>query len=120
MEYIPKLNDEMKYFEDIKTFFKSIENRPIIYWVYKKMFTPYELDKKFMDESIYEDCHGTEGYIKEVILLPDNDILLGIARVFEDSEDNEYNYFVDYYKLSEIRMAYHFRLEDGENDGGTE
>lgn len=117
MKDISKISDEMCFFEDVKAFFKAIENRPIRYWVYKRMFTPYELEHKFMDESVFEDSYATEGYIKEVVLLPDNDVLLGIARGSEiNSEDDDYTYMVDYHKLSEIRMSYHLTIEEGDYD----
>ena len=114
MSEIPSINDKMQFYENVKLFFKSIENRHILYWIYKRKFTPYEETKKFEDESIFEDYHASEGYIKEVILLPDNDILLGIAKVFDGLNHDEYNYTIDYYKLSEIRLSYHFNLEEDE------
>ena len=53
----------------------------------------------------------------EMVILPDKDVLLGIARVPEiSSENNDYNYVVDYHKLSEIRMSYHLTLEEGDYD----
>lgn len=105
MSEIPKISDELKFYDNIQDFFKAIENRLITYWVYKKKFTPYDQEAKSKDVSIYEENCGASGMIKEVILLPDNDILLGIAQDMELIDD-ERNYYMDYYKLSEIHIVY--------------
>lgn len=105
MNEIPKINDELKFYDNVRDFFKSIENRIITFWVYKRAFTPYDYDVKSKEVNIYENDTGTVGMIKEVVLLPDNDILLGIAQDMELIDD-ERNYYIDYYKLSEIHIAY--------------
>ena len=83
------------------------ENLPFRFWVYRRMYTPLEQDKKYMDESYYEDTYCKIAYIREVIILPDNDILLG----FEDAEfagdtdeEGRSDTAIWYYKLSEIRL----------------
>lgn len=82
------------------------EDRVFRMWVFKRMFTPYEQDEKFSDESIYEDTTCKFVMIKEIIELADGDYLIG----FQDADsDNEY---LEYFKLSEIRLDY--RLEDKE------
>ena len=68
------------------------------YWVHKMGFTPYELDNKFEDQSWLEDDECTYGYIVDYVILPDNDILLGLS----ENKDGDY---IDYYKLSEIDLA---------------
>ena len=75
------------------------------YWVHKIMFTPYEVEEKFSDQSCFEDDTCSYGYIVEHVILPDNDILLGIR------EDKEYGY-ITYQKLSEIDLA----LSDKDNE----
>lgn len=67
------------------------------YWVHKIMFTPYEIEQKFEDQCCFEDETCSYGYIVETVVLPDDDILLGI------SEDR--NGYVSYYKLSAIDLA---------------
>ena len=82
------------------TFKKWIElhkNDCFRYWVHKIMFTPYEIEQKFEDQCCLEDETCSYGYIVETVVLPDNDILLGI------SEDK--NGYVLYYKLSAIDLA---------------
>lgn len=119
MSEIPKIDDKLKFYDNVQDFFKSIENRLIIFWVYKRAFTPYDYDVKSKEVDIYENNSvGTVGMIKEVVLLPDNDILLGIAQDMELIDD-ERNYYMDYYKLSEIHIAYNqsqeqeYRSENG-------
>ena len=76
------------------------EDRVFRLWVFKKMFTPYEQEQKFIDESVYEDVHCKFVRIKELIELADGDYLIG----FQDAESNiEY---LEYLKLSEIRLDY--------------
>ena len=75
------------------------------YWVHKIMFTPYEVEEKFEDQSCFEDDICSYGYIVEHVILPDNDILLGLR------EDKEYGY-TTYKKLSEIDLA----LSESDNE----
>lgn len=93
---------------DFNTFINDYGNRLWRILVYKRMFTPYEMDKAYIDETVYEDeWHNV--FIEEVIQLPDNDILLGVRTVFdrESIEHPEEYSKLDYYKLSEIRLSYH-------------
>ena len=75
--------------------------KPFRYLVYRRMFTPYEQDKKFSDESVYEDIHYKIGCIREISILPDGDVLLGF--VSTDYSKDEPRWY-EYYKLSEIRL----------------
>ena len=86
---------------DIHTWLSDVgEERVFRMWVFKKMFTPYEQDKKFSDESVYEDDVCKYVMIKELIELPDGDLLIG----FQDADSD--NLYLEYYKLSEIRLDY--------------
>jgi len=69
-------------------------------WEYKRMFTPYEQSMRFEDQSdlVHEECDHV--YIKDVIILPDGDLLLKTELV-ECSDIEYYNF----YKLSEIALA---------------
>ena len=96
---------------DIHTWLSDVgEERVFRMWVFKKMFTPYEQDEKFLDESVYVDDTCKFVMIKELIELPDGDLLIG----FQDSDSD--NLYLEYYKLSEIRLDYcqsdKERLED--------
>ena len=94
--------------------FLASEERVFRMWVFKKMFTPYEQDEKFSDESVYVDDTCKFVMIKELIELPDGDLLIG----FQDADSD--NLYLEYYKLSEIRLDYRpedkERLEDEEYD----
>lgn len=68
------------------------------YWVHKIMFTPYEIEQKFEDESCLEDVTCSYGYIVDHVVLPDGDILLGLS----ESKSGDY---ISYYKLSAIDLA---------------
>lgn len=114
MNGTPKIDDEQKFYDNVQDFFKAIENRLITFWVYKRAFTPHDYDVKSKEVDIYENNIGTVGMIKEAVLLPDNDILLGIAQDMELT-DGDRNYYMDYYKLSEIHIVYNQYQERAEN-----
>ena len=76
-------------------------NRIFRMWKYKRMFTPYQQQKAFSDESQYVDDVATFIKIKEAIELPDGDIMIGY--VFCEPEISEY---MEYVRLSEIDLAY--------------
>ena len=78
------------------------ENTVFRIWEYKKMFTPYEQDEKFSDQSVYEDEIAQRVIIDNVIELPDGDLLLAV----HDWEcDYGSSMYTDYYKLSNISIA---------------
>lgn len=99
---------------DIHTWLSDeAEDRVFRMWVFKRMFTPYEQEEKFTDESVYEDDTCKFVMIKEIIELADGDYLIG----FQDADDADSdNLYLEYYKLSEIRLDYcqsdKERLED--------
>lgn len=68
-------------------------------WQYKRMFTPYEQDEKFMDESQYVNTMADKVRILDVIDLPDGDLLLATTYAYGDGK------YISYYKLSEISLG---------------
>lgn len=68
-------------------------------WEYKRMFTPYEQEQKFIDESPYVDDECDHIRILDVIALPDGDLLLATTGAYDDGT------YISYYKLSEISLA---------------
>ena len=87
---------------DIHTWLSDVgEERVFRMWVFKRMFTPYEQEEKFTDESVYEDDTCKFVMIKEIIELADGDLLIG----FQDADSD--NLYLEYYKLSEIRLDYY-------------
>lgn len=89
---------------EYKTFYdylKSLpENTIFRLWHKKWIFTPYEVDAKFTDQSLYIDSICSFIIIDDIINLPDGDLLLAV----HSSSDDE-NTYTDYYKLSEISIA---------------
>ena len=99
--------EEYKYYEygDFSTFMQD-EGRDRLFrlLVYRRIFTPYEQENKFMDESDYEEQGSYKFvFIKEVINLT-NDILLGCQEV--DIDMGQLFDTITYYKLSEIRLSW--------------
>lgn len=68
-------------------------------WEYKRMFTPYEQEQKFSDESLYVNDECDHIRILDVITLPDGDLLLATTDAYDDGT------YISYYKLSEISLA---------------
>lgn len=88
---------------DLETWLLDEGDKLYRFLVYKRLFTPYEQNHAFMDESVYEDHHYSLCRIEQAIDLGGGEWLLGLRQVDEDSgEDYE---MVEYYRLSEIRLA---------------
>lgn len=91
---------------DMETFMMDESDRIWGFHVYRRMFTPYEQDAKFIDESYYEN--GTiisYGKIVEAIDLGGGEWLLGIRECWDEGkEELEYSDFITYYMLSELRL----------------
>lgn len=75
------------------------------YWIYKRLFTPLEQEKKYIDQSEYEDNHCVVAYIVNVIDLQNGDYLIG----FLDADSVHDGCFrnIQYCKLSEIRLEWY-------------
>ena len=92
-----------KFITDMETWLSDYGDRLYRYLVYKKMFTPYEQQKAFSDESIFEDDHYELCKIEEAIDLGNGDWLLGLRDL--DYDGSVYG-IIHYYKLSEIQLSY--------------
>jgi hypothetical protein len=86
----------------METWFLDNSDRIYRFVVYKKLFTPYEQDKKFMDESQFVDTHYRFGFIEEAIELGNGEWLLGFREVVEE----EVRGYISYFKLSDIQLSY--------------
>lgn len=91
------MNTDIKDFE---TWLQDNSNKIFRWWKYKRMFTPYEQEMKFEDQSDLEEDECSYGYFKEAIRLPDGDILIGIQATDIDRE------FIQYEKLSNIDFMF--------------
>ena len=87
---------------DMETWFLDNSDRIYRFLVYKKLFTPYEQDKKFMDESQFEDIHYRFGFIEEAIDLGHGQWLIG----FREIVDGGVCGYISYFRLSDIQMSY--------------
>lgn len=96
---------------DFKNFLEKNKDTIFVYYKYVKVYTPYELDKKFSDESIYENGgYPVKVKILDAIVLPNKDILLKM-------EDVEYKAATDsslyiYEKLSDIILREYEKYDD--------
>ena len=94
---------------DMDTFILDNMNKRFRFYKYVRVWTPYELDKKYSDESIFENGGYAECvYIRQAIELPDGDVLLKLELthgpeddiLYKDEEDEDKVY--KYEKLSNI------------------
>jgi hypothetical protein len=95
---------------NFETWAMANSDRVFRYWVYRRMFTPYEQEQKFTDETVFEDNHCSYGTIREAVELPDGDVLIGFTDPFDDTVP-EGSLNIHYLRLSEIRLAYYPRDE---------
>ena len=105
------------FITDFETWLHDYGDRLYRYLVYKRMFTPYEQQHAFEDESVYEDTHYELCQIAEAIDLG-GDWLLGLKTI---GDDGKIYGMIHYHKLSEIRLAFfendqHFELYEDEED----
>ena len=98
---------QIKVYESVADFFTSNPDRLYRFWVYKHIFTPDEIDKKYIDQTPYEESRCRTGVIREVIPLPDGDLLIGFAEIYESlAELGADNRAMAYFRLSEIRINF--------------
>lgn len=86
---------------DMETWLSDNSDRIYRFMVYKKLFTPYEQEQKFSDESQFEDTHYRFGFIEEVIELGHGEWLLGLREIIDGEV-----YDINYFKLSDIQLSY--------------
>ena len=89
-------------FTDFQTWAQDNSETIFRFLVYRRMFTPYEIDNKFIDDTEFADTHYSFGKIEDVIELGPNEWLIGLRSVDEDDFSPYDN--VTYYRLSEIRL----------------
>ena len=89
---------------DFETWLHDYGDRIYRYWIYKRMFTPEEVEKKYIDQSCYECAECSYGIIKEAIELPDGDILLGF--IDPATKGTRVEGYINYFKLSEINLVF--------------
>lgn len=91
---------------DVETWLLDESERIYRFLVYRRLFTPYEQQQAFIDESQFESDYYSFGIIVEAMDLSVGDWLLGFREVVDGELSDE----IVYYRLSEIRLSY--REED--------
>lgn len=87
-------------YNSFSEYLKSLpENTVFQIWEYKRMFTPYEQEQKFSDESLYVNDECDYVRILDVITLPDGDLLLATTYAYGEGS------YISYHKLSEISLG---------------
>lgn len=71
-------------------------------WVYKKIFTPYEQENKFSDESIYEDSTAKLVHLVGCIEMPNSEESILKFKDLDDDYRPTGTYY--YYKFSQILL----------------
>ena len=95
---------------DLHTWLLDHNETIIRFLVYKRIFTPKEIEAKYIDQDEYTSTSYDYGIIKQAIELPDKDVLLGIQTLCEPYDiPEEIN--LTYYKLSELRI-YQFERDN--------
>lgn len=105
----------MRIITDMETWLIDNDERIFRFLVYKKMFTPYETQQAFSDQSQYEDIYYHFAIIQEAIDLGNSEWLLG----FREIVDYEFVDRISYYRLSDIRLEY-FECDDDMIKGACE
>lgn len=97
----------MLEFSSLHDFFYTHQDDIFMFWVYRKVYTPYEQQQAFMDESVFEDNNSNFGFAVECISLGNGDFLIGFRTVADPDEIGvqSYNGPIEYYRLSEIRLS---------------
>jgi hypothetical protein len=102
---------DIKEYKNITEWLKDYEHKVFRMWKYKKMFTPYEMEQKFVDESVYESDACEYIIITKIIPISNDDYLLGYiladgynySEIIEKSENDKLEWYA---KLSNIELAY--------------
>lgn len=99
----------MKAYSNFADFAEANKDTMFRFLVYRRMFTPEEQEKKFIDQSFFEDIYFAHGKIEEVLPLGNGDWLIGFRMWVDDEECHERSYF----RLSEIRLSWYDCDQDG-------
>ena len=92
---------------DLETWLHDFGDRVYRILEYRKpgQYTPYEVENKFRDESLFVENEYKHVVIEEVIELPDKDLLIGFRECFmEDDEEYSFGCSIEYYKLGDIKL----------------
>ena len=98
----------MQFYQSMMDFLQANERTVFRFWVYRRMFTPYEEKEALTDESVFEDITARFGIIRQCIPIGNNDFVLGIQLFYDEEIDADAPYeSLEFFKFSEIRMAFY-------------
>ena len=95
---------ELKMFDD---FLKKYDGQIIRYWQYKKPGLPYKSFGDSDEGSPLVSEPADYGRIVDAYVLPDGDIMLGLQEISN---------YIEYYKLSEILIAWSDLVQEDEDE----
>lgn len=102
---------------NIGTWSRDLEGQVFRYLTYKKNWTPYEMDKKYSDESEFEEGgYYRFAYITNVIEIP-GDVLIEFTELSQGDFEGQFEDagFKQYRRLSEIKLE-RFDIDNGEGE----
>ena len=113
---------EVQMVKDMKTWVEENKDTVFRYVVYRRMWTPYEMEHKFSDESEYRDIMYSFGKIVDVIDLGGGEWFIGFSSYDNETRRECSPKIIEYYRLSEIRLSIFeydaITDDDGEPDDG--
>ena len=95
----------MKHYENWEEFIKNNDGKLFRMHVYSKILK----ENKFGEKELFDNKKPRFVFIKESVILPDGDILLGMQEIEDQMYINEYYsdfWPIQYYKLSEIWLVH--------------
>lgn len=104
------IDSEIGNVVDMSSFIYDNQDVVFCFTRYKRIFTPYEEDKKFVDESIFEDT--IRGYIRSAVDLG-YDYLLEVEQVAIEFDGSIHELGVtEYIHLGDCKMSLYVNLEE--------
>lgn len=104
------IDSEIGNVMDMSSFIYDNQDVVFCFTRYKRIFTPYEEDKKFVDESIFEDT--IRGYIRSAVDLG-YDYLLEVEQVAIEFDGSIHELGIkEYIHLGDCKMSLYVNLEE--------
>lgn len=99
-------------FTDLETWMlDNADERIFRVWKYKKVFTPLEQDKKYFDQSMYENDTAEYMWLEEVIEFGNGRIMFGFKDAYTaaeyDAGEIDFEPPVEYMMDGEFAMTYY-------------
>ena len=106
---------------DMDTFIADSQGKIFRIYKYKRVYTPYEQEQKYSDESEYENGGYAEFvFIKQAIELPDGDVLLKLEKTYKPSDDFIFDEYDKKYKSYRYEKLSDIVIEEYDIDNTTD